>query len=148
MLLHLLLPLASAADLQTAPVPRAERGSFGAHDPLRSSRGGQVALEVWVDCAAGEDGNPSRGRVCYVCPSPLNVLKYTYDHSGHWARLDEYLHLMSDDSPTARQPRNRRSAVRHPLEGAAHRAGRAAIAPRPAPLLYQDSLPVLSEVPA
>jgi hypothetical protein len=40
------------------------------------------------------------GESVIKCPSPLNVLKDTYDHSCYGARSDEYQHLMID-SPTA-----------------------------------------------
>jgi hypothetical protein len=36
----------------------------------------------------------SPGESVITCPSPLNVLKYTYDHSCYGARSDEYQHLM------------------------------------------------------
>jgi hypothetical protein len=43
------------------------------------------------------------GEYAIKCPSPLNVLKDTYDHSWYCARSDEYQHLMTD-SPGARRP--------------------------------------------
>ena len=43
-------------------------------------------------------------------PSPLNVLKDTYDHICYWARSDEYQHLMTD-SPAARLSRHRRRSL-------------------------------------
>ena len=36
------------------------------------------------------------GESVIKCPSPLNVLKYIYDHSCYSARSDEYQHLMTD----------------------------------------------------
>ena len=41
------------------------------------------------------------GESVIQCPSSLNVLKATYDHSCYLARSDEYQHLMTD-SPAAR----------------------------------------------
>ena len=51
-----------------------------------------AARESSCCLAAGESG--------IKCPSPLNVLKDTHNHSCHSARSDENQHLMTD-SPTA-----------------------------------------------
>ena len=44
----------------------------------------------------------ARGESAIKCPSPLNALKVTHDHSCYRAREDEYQHLMTD-SPGARR---------------------------------------------
>jgi hypothetical protein len=57
-------------------------------------RGGSSSISSLAGLATGES--------VIECPSPLNVLKDTYDHSCYSACSDKCQHLMTD-SPTARR---------------------------------------------
>jgi hypothetical protein len=59
--------------------------------------GGSVVRSFALDEAMLAEGGTA-----IECPSPLSVLKDTYDRSCHWARADAYQHLMADP-PAARR---------------------------------------------
>ena len=84
-------------------------GAPGQGGPTRGPATGSARCTATARLATGES--------VIKCPSPLNVLKATHDHSCYWARSDEYQRLMIDSLRATARPAAGRSATRAPHPG-------------------------------
>jgi hypothetical protein len=74
-----------ASHKSTVPAPLALLASADGLGMAKQLTG--RAGDLWLVLAVGGTG--------IECPSTLNVLKDTYDHSCYWALSDEWQHLMA-----------------------------------------------------
>jgi hypothetical protein len=85
------------------------------HVPRRCSRCATPTVSPTTPLPCGSASALAPGESVIKCPSPLNVLKDTYDRCCHCrVRSDEYQHLLMTDSPAASHGRLPSSAWLHP----------------------------------